>query len=123
MNKQWSNLNKLYKEQISRESTFDMRIDNFLKLLEILMNVLLSFKNNLKLEDFSKMPYPNTKSYHSKTLAYSFWYIFIIEDTVVNSLILNRKEVYKKYEEKTDSSIMTPGNELVGKDIVDFSKT
>lgn len=37
-------------------------------------------------------------------------------------MILNRKEVYKKYEEKTDSSIMTPGNELVGKDIVDFSK-
>lgn len=37
-------------------------------------------------------------------------------------MILNIKEVYKKYEEKTDSSIMTPGNELVGKDIVDFSK-
>lgn len=55
-------LNKLYKEQISRESTFDMRIDNFLKLLEILMNDLLSFKNNLKLEDFSKMQYPNKKA-------------------------------------------------------------
>lgn len=100
MNKQWSNLNKLYKEQISRESTFDMRIDNFLKLLEILMNELLSFKNNLKLEDFSKMPYPNTKSYHSKTLAYSIWHIFRIEDIVVNSLVLNRKEVFKNMRKK-----------------------
>lgn len=69
--KQWSNLNKLYKEQISRESTFDKGIDNLLKLREILMNELLSFKNHLKLGDFSKMPYPNTKGYHSKTLAYS----------------------------------------------------
>lgn len=59
MNKQWSNLNKLYKEQISKESTFDKGIDNLLKLREILMNELLSFKNNLKLEDFSKMQYPN----------------------------------------------------------------
>lgn len=62
MNKQWSNLNKLYKEQISRESTFDKGIDNLLKLREILMNELLSFKNNLKLEDFSKMQYPNKKA-------------------------------------------------------------
>lgn len=62
MNKQWSNLNKLYKEQISKESTFDKGIDNLLKLREILMNELLSFKNNLKLEDFSKMQYPNKKA-------------------------------------------------------------
>ena len=55
-------LNKLYKEQISRESTFDKGIDNLLKLREILMNELLSFKNNLKLEDFSKMQYPNKKA-------------------------------------------------------------
>lgn len=50
-------------------------------------------------------------------------HIFRIEDIVVNSLILNRKEVLKKYEKKIDSSIITTGNELVGKDIVDFSKT
>lgn len=120
--KQWSNLNKLYKEQISRESTFDKGIDNLLKLREILMNELLSFKNNLKLEDFSKMPYPNTKGYYIKALAYSIWHIFRIEDIVVNSLVLNRKEVFKKYEEKIGSSIIATGNELVGKDIVDFSK-
>lgn len=64
------------------------------------MNELLSFKNNLKLEDFSKMLYPNKKGYHSKTLVYSIWHIFRIEDIVVNSLISNRKEVFKKYEEK-----------------------
>lgn len=122
MNKQWSNLNKLYKEQISREYTFDKGIDNLLKLREILMNELLSFKNNLKLEDFSKMPYPNTKGYYSKALAYSIWHIFRIEDIVVNSLVLNRKDVLKKYEEKIGSSIIATGNELVGKDIVDFSK-
>lgn len=91
MNKQWSNLNKLYKEQISRESTFDKGIDNLLKLREILMNELSSFKNNLKLEDFSKMPYPNTKGYYCKALAYSIWHIFRIEYIVVNSLVLNRK--------------------------------
>lgn len=49
-------------------------------------------------------------------------HIFRIEDIVVNSLILNRKEVLKKYEKKIGSSIITTGNELVGKDIVDFSK-
>lgn len=37
-------------------------------------------------------------------------------------MVLNRKEVYKKYEEKIGSSIITTGNELVEKDIVDFSK-
>ncbi|WP_353844216.1 phage head-tail adapter protein [Clostridium sp.] len=88
------------------------------------MNVLISFKNELSREDFNLMPFINADGYHSKTIAYSLWHIFRIEDIVANSLINESEQIFflKNYHKRIGSSIITTGNELVGHQIADFSK-
>ena len=89
MNKEWSEMNKTMQLQIKKKDTFSTGMDTLLTLREELMKQILQFKTELSFDDFNAMPYMNAKGYHSKTIAYSLWHIFRIEDIVAHTLITN----------------------------------
>lgn len=122
MNKEWSDLNQAIQMQLRKASSFSDGIDTLLTLRQSLMDELFSMKRALSRDDFNAMPYPNAKGYHSKTIAYSIWHIFRIEDIVTHGLIQNDSEVFEAYQSKIKAPIITTGNELVGQQIEVFSK-
>lgn len=75
MNKEWSALNKL----ILRDALWD---------------TIISFKEELTREDFNAIPFINADGYHSKTIAYSLWNIFRIEDIVAHTLLKGDEQVF-----------------------------
>ena len=123
MNKEWSDLNKTMQAQLKKKDTFDDGIATLLELRGLLWNTISSYKKELKREDFDSIPFINADGYHSKTIAYSLWHIFRIEDIVAHTLIKGDEQVFfaKGYQEKTCSPIITTGNELVKMEISDFS--
>ena len=124
MNKEWSELNKTMQLQLKKEDTFSAGIYTLLELRKQLMNQMLQFKDELTLTDFSVMPYINAKGYHNKTIAYSLWHIFRIEDIVAHSLIAEDEQILfkKDYQRRINSPIITTGNELVKEEIGEFSR-
>jgi hypothetical protein len=123
MNKEWSELNKTMQAQLKKKDTFDEGIVTLFELRKNLWNTISSYKKELKREDFDSIPYINADGYHSKTIAYSLWHIFRIEDIVAHTLIKGDEQVFfaKGYQEKIGSPIITTGNELVKNEIADFS--
>ena len=123
MNKEWSEINKTMQAQLKKKETFDDGIATLLELRKQLWNTISSYKKELKREDFDSIPFINADGYHSKTIAYSLWHIFRIEDIVAHTLIKGDEQVFfaKGYQEKTCSPIITTGNELVKMEISDFS--
>ena len=124
MNKDWAELNKTIQLQIKKKDTFELGIDTLIKLRKELMAQIMQFKKELSIDDFSAMPYMNAKGYHNKTIAYSLWHIFRIEDIVAHSLIADDEQVFFKgdYQSRINSPIITTANELVKEEIGDFSK-
>lgn len=124
MNKEWSELNKTMQKQLKKEDTYKSGIITLFELRNKLMKVLEEFKTELSAEDFSAIPFLNSEGYHSKTIAYSIWHIFRIEDIVAHSIINGDEQVFfeKNYKERIKSPIITTGNELVKQQIADFSK-
>ena len=122
MNKEWSDLNKVFQVQIKKESSFAEGIDTLLVLRQCLLKELIRMKQTLRREDFDVMPFPNAKGYHNRTIAYSIWHIFRIEDIVAHSLIQDDCEIFQAHRDKIGASIITTGNELIGQQIIDFSK-
>ena len=124
MNKEWAALNKTMQLQIKKKDTFATGMDTLLALRKALMEQIMQFKKELSPENFSAMPYMNAKGYHNKTIAYSLWHIFRIEDIVVHSLMAGDEQVFfqKDYQKRINSPIITTGNELVKEEISDFSK-
>ncbi|MBQ5471957.1 MAG: DUF3795 domain-containing protein, partial [Treponema sp.] len=82
MNKEWSELNKKMQAQISKEKTFDEGKKTLLELRNKLFACIKKLQGELSTEDFSAMPFINADGYHSKSIAYSLWHIFRIEDIV-----------------------------------------
>lgn len=124
MNKEWSELNKTMQAQIKKKDTYEVGIDTLFNLRNQLMQAITSFKEDLLREDFDAIPFINSDGYHSKTIAYSIWHIFRIEDIVAHTLINEDEQVFfaGNYQERINSSIITTGNELVKNEISDFSK-
>ena len=124
MNKEWSELNKAMQLQIKKKETFPQGIETLLALRKQLMEQMFEFKKTLNREDFSAMPYPNANGYHSKTIAYSLYHIFRIEDITANSLIKKDTQIFfaNDYQRKINSPIITTGNELAGQEIAEFSQ-
>ena len=124
MNKEWSELNKTIQPQIKKRDSFDPGIRTLIELRGVLWDTILSLKNELSREDFNAIPFINADGYHSKTIAYSLWHIFRIEDIVAHTLIAEDGQVFFKenYQQRTNASIITTGNELVKQEIADFSK-
>ena len=124
MNKEWSEMNKTLQLQIKRKDSFATGIDTLLELRRNLMEQIMQFRTELMDDDFSAMPYMNVKGYHNKTIAYSLWHVFRIEDIVAHSLIANDEQILFKgdYQSRIKSPIITTANELVKEEIGDFSK-
>ncbi|MFA9375291.1 MAG: phage head-tail adapter protein [Lachnotalea sp.] len=124
MNREWSELNKSVQLQIKKKETFTQGINTLLVLRKKLMQQMQQFKDKLSVDDFSTMPYINANGYHSKTIAYSLWHIFRIEDIVVHSLISDDEQIFFEYnyQKRTKSQTITTGNELVKEQIGNFSK-
>jgi len=124
MNKEWSDLNEIMQWQIKKRDNYSLGIETLIELRKLLMEQMLQFKNELEELDFSAMPFVNANGYHNKTIAYSLWHIFRIEDIVTNTLIADREQVFfeKDYQKRMNSPIITTGNELVKEQIGEFSK-
>lgn len=71
-----------------------MGIDILLGLRSQLMQTLVSFKEELCRDDFNSIPFINADGYHSKTIAYSIWHIFRIEDIVAHTVINEDEQVF-----------------------------
>lgn len=101
-----------------------MGLDTLFDLRNQLMNTVTSFKNELSREEFNAIPFINAKGYHSKTIAYSIWHVFRIEDIVAHTLINEDEQIFfaGNYQERTNSPIITTGNELKKEEIAEFSK-
>ena len=124
MNKEWSELNKTMQAQIKKKDTYFDGIDTLFELRNRIMETILSFKNDLSREDYNAIPFINSDGYHSKTIAYSLWHIFRIEDIVAHTLINCDEQIFfsGNYKERINSPIITTGNELLKNEISDFSK-
>lgn len=94
MNEEWSELNKTMQEQLKKEITFYEGLGTLLSLRNSFFSELLDMKKELNCEEFSAIPFLNADDYHSKTIAYSIWHIFRIEDIVAHTLIGGDKQVF-----------------------------
>ena len=123
MNKEWSELNKAMQAGIQKKDTYDAGIRTLFALRSQLMQTAASFREHLSTADFSAIPFPHAKGYHSKTIAYSLWHIFRIEDIVAHTLVQGDSQVFFSggYQARIHSPIITTGNELTGHEIADFS--
>lgn len=124
MNKEWSELNKEVKTLLNKRDSFK---DGIRKLIELRTILICNWKNtmsNLSNEDYSKQPFMNKDGYESKTIAYSIYHVFRIEDIVLNTLINNREQLFIRdnYQSKMNSLIITTGNELKKEEIARFSE-
>lgn len=124
MNKAWSELNRKMQIHLKKEATFTDGIETLFELRNELMQAADGFFRDLSREEFCAIPFLNAEGYHSKTVAYSLWHIFRIEDIVANTLIAGGEQVFfcRNYKERTKSPIITTGNELVKQQIADFSR-
>lgn len=124
MNKEWSELNKTVQTQLKKEDTYKAGIDSLFCLRDQLVQTIVSFRDELCREDFNAIPFINANGYHCKTIAYSIWHIFRIEDIVSHTLIGKDEQVFftGNYQRRINSPIITTGNELVKQQIADFSK-
>jgi len=123
MNESWSELNKTLQFQLKKKETFDEGIATLFILRKALMDQILELKKVLKEEHFSAIPFINANGYHSKTIAYSLYHVFRIEDIVAHTLIKKEPQIFfkKNYQQRMNSPIITTGNELVKQEIADFS--
>ena len=124
MNKVWSGHNKKMQTLIAKEESFRQGIEVLFELRGDLFRQIRSIVNTCPAEAFWQMPFAGVDGYHSKTLVYSMWHIFRIEDITAHTLILNDEQILFKdgWLEKTKSPIITTGNELKGEQIAEFSK-
>ena len=124
MNKEWSELNKTMQTELKKRGTFNQGIFSLMKLRDELWNTILSLKNELSSDEFNAIPFINAEGYHSKTIAYSLWHVFRIEDIVAHTLVAEDQQVFFKgdYQKRINAPIITTGNELVKQEIADFSK-
>jgi hypothetical protein len=123
VNKEWSELNKTMQAQLRKKDTFQAGLETLFALRSQLMDTILSFRDALAPADFSAIPFINADGYHSKTVAYSLWHIFRIEDIVAHTLISGDEQIFFRggYQQRIHAPIVTTGNELKKQQIADFS--
>ena len=124
MDKNWSEMNKEMQALIAKNATFRDGIEMLLTLRKSLFEQVTQIVSTYPEEAFYRMPFAGAEGYHSKTLAYSIWHIFRIEDIVAHEVIAEDQQVLFREDFQTalHSPIVTTGNELVGDEIAAFSK-
>lgn len=123
MNKEWSDLNKRFQTLTKNDATFSEGIGVLFSLRDSLFAEFLRLKNALPPEALCEQPFVNAASYHSKTIAYSVYHVFRIEDICAHTLIAADDEIFFRggFQERVKSPIRTTGNELSGRGIAEFS--
>ena len=123
MNREWSEQNKQMQTLLRKRDTYPAGLDTLFALRGALFDTLLSLREELSPAQLSAMPFPKAAGYHSKTVAYSVWHIFRIEDIVANTLISGDEQVLfaEDWQKRIGAPVMTTGNELAGQQIADFS--
>ena len=124
MNKNWSEMNKEMQAMLAKQATFKDGIEKLLELRKSLFEQITQIVTTFPDEAFEQMPFAGAAGYHSKTLAYSIWHIFRIEDIVAHEMIAGDTQVLfvQGFQETVHSPIITTGNELSGDEIAAFSK-
>ena len=124
MDKHWSEMNKEMQALIAKKDTFKGGVEKLLELRRSLFEQITQIVTTFPEEALWQMPFAGAEGYHSKTLAYSIWHIFRIEDIVAHEMIAEDQQVLFRLDFQTAirSPIITTGNELAGEEIVDFSK-
>ena len=124
MNKDWSEKNKTIQQMIGKETTYKAGIKLLIEFRSELFEQITQIVNGFPREAFYQMPFAGANGYHSKTLAYSIWHIFRIEDIVAHTLIQDDEQILFSggYREKIGCDIITTGNELKGEGLAEFSK-
>lgn len=124
MNKEWSQRNKEIQVLLGKEAAYKEGIQKLISFREELFEQISNIVSNYPKETFYQMPFKDANGYHSKTLAYSIWHIFRIEDIVAHELIKKDKQILftDSYEQSIHAPIITTGNELDSERIVAFSK-
>jgi len=124
MDKEWSEKNKRIQTLLGKETTFKEGINLLIEFRKEMFEQISQIVNGYPVEAFYRMPFAKAKGYHSKTLAYSIWHIFRIEDIVAHTLIAKDEQIFMAYgyQKKIGSPIITTGNELHGQGIAEFSK-
>ncbi len=124
MNQEWSQKNKEIQTLFGKKSTYQEAIQKLISFRKELFEQIAQIVNGYPKEAFYQMPFKGADGYHSKTLAYSIWHIFRIEDIVAHELIKGDRQILftDSFEKSIHSSIITTGNELQGDAIADFSE-
>lgn len=123
MDKNWSEKNKEIQSLLGRETTFREAITKLIAFRKELFGEIVQIKTSFPEEAFSLQPFAGADGYHSKTLAYSIWHIFRIEDIVAHEMIAEDGQVLfeRGFNDSVHSPIITTGNELSGNEIAEFS--
>lgn len=124
MDKEWSEKNKRMQTLLNKKDTFDEAIYLLIELRADVFNQITQIMNGYPAEAFYQMPFAGADGYHSKTLAYSIWHIFRIEDIVAHEMIAGDEQILFRegYVTRINTPIITTGNELCGEEIAKFSK-
>ena len=124
MDKNWSDMNKKMQTLLSKEGTFKEGIDLLIELRNSLFWQITQIVTTYPEEAFDQMPFAGAEGYHSKTLSYSIWHIFRIEDIVAHEMIAEDPQVLFAcgFDKTIHSPIITTGNELSGDAIAEFSR-
>jgi len=124
VNREWSELNKSVQTLLKKRDTYEEGLERLFELRGKLWDVICSFRSELSREELCAIPFIGADGYHSKTIAYSLWHIFRIEDITAHTLIAGDEQVFFRGDcrERTGSPIITTGNELSGRQIADFSE-
>lgn len=124
MNSDWAEKCRQIQVLLKNQATCRDGIQQLLSLRQELFAQITNLVNGLPGEAFYQMPYANAKGYHSKTLAYSIWHIFRIEDIVSHTLIRQDTQILfaSDYQTRIGTKRITTGNELQGEQIAVFSK-
>ena len=124
MDKNWSEMNKEMQALLSKQATFRDGVGKLLELRGNLFEQVTQIVHTFPKEAFYQMPFAGAAGYHSKTLAYSIWHIFRIEDIVAHEMIAEDRQVLfaRGFDKLICSPVITTGNELSGDEIAAFSK-
>lgn len=124
MNKEWSALHKDMVRKLRSEAEFRAGIAELLELRGQLAEEIVRFRQELPRGAFDEMPFAGAAGYHSKTVAYSLYHIFRIEDIVLHSVMQDSVQIFfaEEYQRRMNAPILTTGNELSGRQIADFSR-
>ena len=96
MNKEWSALQKDMVRKLRSEAEFRAGIAELLELRGRLAEEIVRLKQELPCDAFDEMPFAGAAGYHSKTIAYSLYHIFRIEDIVLHSVMQDSVQIFSR---------------------------